>query len=215
MIPDRLMMELPGLKEQDYRLLSSEALTYAVHDAPKLTGNLGRALESIYGDDFFGIRWDQDYVWYQEAGINPFTMKNLAGKTIPMWLDDPDGQVKADNPKAEQRTIEGRVQTLIFRRAAQFGERKTVERDGQMVSVPRSYPGAPGRIAPSPRSGLNRGRLGGGRDEAGRIQAGNVGVRWRHPGLSKRGFIRGALEQACRTHGLPVGRVRDQFGSWR
>lgn len=215
MIPDRLLMDVPGLKPEDYELLAEEASGYAANDAPRLTGDLSRDLEPVWGDAYFGIHWTMDRVWYQEAGINPFTMKSLAGKTIPMWIDDPDGEVKSENPNAEQRTIEGRTQTLIFRRAANFGETKQVKRGGVTRDVPRSYPGAPGRIQPTTRSGPNKGRFGGGRGEDGRIQPGNIGVRWRHPGLSRRGFIRNALEETCRNHGLPVGRVRDQYGSWR
>jgi hypothetical protein len=122
-------------------------------------------------------------------------MKSLAGKTIPMWIDDPDGEVaKEEGPKAKTRvTADGRRQTLIFRHAAPIGSRKMVFKRGQWVSVPRSYPGAPGRIN--------------NRSSNGRIAAGNVGVRWRHPGIESRHYLNRSIEEVAFRYGIFPDRV--------
>jgi hypothetical protein len=135
-------------------------------------------------------------------------MHRLAGKVIPMWINDPSGKEQQANPKARTRlTQDGRRQVLIFRRAANPGQRKMVTRrvgsNEVQVSVPMSFPGAPGRIArrepAAPDTPL--GRLGG------QVARGNVGVRWRHPGTFARFFLREGLLQAAYTHGLEPGAI--------
>lgn len=221
MTVNRVYMRVPTkYATTDLERVAKIAVKQAQHDAPKLTGASATRLEPVWGSGYFGIKFHDPYVWYQEQGIKPFVMKSLAGKVIPMWVDDRDGKLKRNNPKIKQRvTKDGRKQVLIFRKAARKGQRKLVttrshhkvwrteEYPGAKVprgntrSVPRSYPGAPGRInkrtpsAPLSRSG------------AGRIAGGNVGVRWRHPGLAPKNFLHHAVVTAARVNGLPVTRV--------
>ncbi len=210
--PDRLIMYVSGLDESDAEAIAQDAIYVCREMAPKLSGKSSRNFIPVWGDGFFGVKWLDDYVWFQENGINPFTMRSLAGKTIPMWVNDPAGEEARKNPKAEKRvTADGRQQILIFRKAAPIGSRKIIMREGNPVDVPRSYPGAPGRI--------NRrhdvGTLIAGARVGGRIAQYNVGVRWRHPGLSRRGFIRRGIEHTAQYHGLPVGPIRDNLGRFR
>lgn len=154
-----------------------------------------------------GMGSHNSYVWFQENGIKAFTMNNLQGKTIPMWIDDPTGQERGKNPKAKTRTTaSGKTQVLIFRKAAVKGQRKTVTRRGpggvtRQVDVPMSYPGAPGRIGvrEASKPHTTPGKV------AGAIARGNSGVRWRHPGLSPRFFLNNALTMAAQNAGiLPI-----------
>jgi hypothetical protein len=207
-LPDRIVMEVPGLPAEDASDLAVLAVAFAYQNAPKSSGRSARRLTAVYGVGFFGIHWLDDYVWYQEQGTRAHTMRSLAGKTIPMWVDDPDGKVRRENPKAEVRDAGGgRMQVRIFRRAAKMGQRKQVRRLQrgvmQTVDVPASYPGAPGRIALRRAGGVDTvpGTRGG------QIHPGNVGVRWRHPGLAPRGFIDHALRLAAREGGVAVGPI--------
>lgn len=210
-IPDRLVMHISGLSEGDAEFLAGEAAAVCAKLAPKLTGNSAKNLVGVWAEGYFGVKWFDSYVWFQENGISPFTMRNLAGKTIPMWVNDPTGEESRKNPKAKTRTLSGRKQILIFRKAAPIGSRKIVMRQGNAVDVPRSYPGAPGRISRRHAAG----EVYGGARIGGRIAQGNVGVRWRHPGLSRRGFIRRGLEVTAVYHGFPSGTVRDNLGRIR
>ena len=164
---------------------NEEMAQYAVAQCkgmlPKISGALSMTLRPIFGESYFGIFFPDKKMWYLERGTNPFTMNSLAGKLIPMWVDDEDGdEAKQIGPKAKTRiTVDGRRQTLIFRRAAKKGQRKMVMRKGVMRSVPMSYPGAPGRIS-------NRGGNG-------RIGSPNGGVRWRHPGITSRGYLNDSM----------------------
>lgn len=171
------------------------AVGMARYRAPKLTGMGAKNLTPLWGNGYFGIHFEE-HMWYQNTGVRPQTMRWVAGKTIPMWIDDPTGVERRKYPKAKTRTTEsGRVQVLIFRRAAMPGQRKTKTetRGGVTVtrSVPMSYPGAPGRIsvreAPAPFT--TPGRIGG------RIASPNVGVRWYFPGLAPRNFLEDSLIQ--------------------
>jgi hypothetical protein len=200
-------MTVEGLDPADARRCANQALKIARLNAPKMSGDGAKRMSPVYGRGFFGVKFQDSYMWFQENGIKAFTMNNLAGKTIPMWVDDRDGSIRAKNPKVKTRvTASGKQQVLIFRKAAMQGERKKVERKGprgttRLVDVPKSYPGAPGRIgtreAASPRTTV--GKVGG------QIARGNVGVRWRHPGLSPRFFINNALTVAAQQNGiLPI-----------
>lgn len=173
-----------------------------------MTGDGAKRMSPVYGVGFFGVKFQDPYMWFQENGIRAFTMSSLQGKTIPMWVDDISGAIRAKNPKVKTRvTASGKQQVLIFRKAAMQGERKTVTRKArrgggmETVSVPRSYPGAPGRIGAreSARPNTTQGRV------AGAVARGNSGVRWRHPGLSPRFFINNALTIAAQNNAiLPI-----------
>jgi hypothetical protein len=204
LIPEQMMTVLPDrmiviMRDADDPLvmetLANESVEQAKKIMPKITGALAHSLSPVHGNNFFGIYFPDKRAWYLEQGTNPFTMKSLAGKTIPMWIDDPDGEVaKEEGPKAKTRvTADGRRQTLIFRHAAPIGSRKMVFKRGQWVSVPRSYPGAPGRIN--------------NRSSNGRIAAGNVGVRWRHPGIESRHYLNRSIEEVAFRYGIFPDRV--------
>jgi hypothetical protein len=217
--PDRIIMIVPGLSGTKARSVAQSAVREARRKMPKMSGASAARLQPLYGKGYFGIWWADSYVWFQDHGIQPFTMKSLAGKTIPMWVDDPTGQERAKNPKAKTRvTMSGKTQVLIFRRAANIGQRITkYKRDpktGQRIIVsdkPASYPGAPGRIgvretgSPFTRSGK----------VAGQIAKGNVGVRWRHPGIAPRLFLNNAVTLAAQWYGILPVRVYLADKSWR
>jgi hypothetical protein len=201
-------MVIDGLSLNHSKWMAATAVIHALNHAPKLTGVSASRIVPLYGREHFGIRWQDDRVWFQNAGVNPFVMRSLAGKTIPMWIDDPSGTERQKNPKAKVRVTEsGKTQVLIFRRAAQMGARKTVNRRTggivQQISVPQSYPGAPGRInireAGQPYTTEGR--------QGGRIARGNVGLRWYFPGLTPRNFIQNSLIQACNLEGITPGPI--------
>lgn len=172
--------------------LATRAAQVARLRVPRVTGAGAGSLRPYWGEGFFGVRWSAPYLWYPEAGTRPRTMRSLAGKTVPMWVGDEDGALRRADPKIRTRTTEdGRRQVLIFRRAAQVGQRKTVRRRvaGRQVttSVPASYPGAPGRI---------------GQRQAGRVATGNVGVRWRYPGTAAAWHVKSAIVEVAAAAGL-------------
>ncbi len=198
--PDTAYAIVPGLPEPAAHRLAVWARNSAAARAPKLSGVSSSRLRPFWGAGFFGIRWSDPRVWYQESGTKGRVMRELAGKTIPMWLDDPTGELRRENPKAKTRVAaDGRRQVLIFRRAAKIGQRKFVRRrvrgTDRAVDVPASYPGAPGRIGARGPGG----RMAGGR--------GTGGVRWRHPGLRPKGFIHQAISDAARLARLGSPRV--------
>jgi len=198
--PDRLYVLIDGLPEHQAWDLSQQAVRIAQNLAPKLTGHSSQNLRTYFGAGFYGIRWLDPWTWYQEAGTKPRVMTNLAGKTIPMWIDDPTGKERSKSPSAKVRvTASGKTQVLIFRRAAKVGDRKTVKRKVrgtfQMVDVPSSYPGAPGRITrrqvvkyPGPSSG--------------KIAVRNVGVRWFNPGITPKHFLHHAILTVAAVSGF-------------
>jgi hypothetical protein len=198
--PDRILMLIDGADIQMTEEMARTAVSYAQSSMPKISGHLSASLKPAFGENYWGIYFPDKRAWYLEKGTNPFTMNSLAGKIIPMWVDDPDGSVaKDEGRKAQTRiTVDGRHQTKIFRRAARKGQRKMVEKNGRLISVPMSYPGAAGRI--SSRGGQ------------GRISSGNVGVRWRHPGIGGRDYLNNAMFDASIAHGVdpePVFLVDD------
>lgn len=216
--PDRLIIYMPGLRPSLARKVANDAVRLARQRMPKLSGRGARTLQPLYGKDFYGIFFGLPYLFFQENGIRPFTMTALQGKVIPMWIDDPTGQERIKNPKAKVRvTASGKTQVLIFRKAAMKGQTTTKKRKnpvtGQMetVYVPASYPGAAGRIGKrEAKAPLTRqGKVGG------RIAAGNVGVRWRHPGLSPRLFMNSSLTLASGVHGLVPTRIYACDRGWR
>jgi hypothetical protein len=208
-IPTRLFMRVADLSAGEAAGVAQYAVTQARQLAPRVTGESSGRFTPLAGDGYFGIAWADHHVWYVEMGIRPFTMNNLAGKTIPMWITDHTGVERQRNPRARTRTThDGRVQVLIFRKAARHGERKTVRRETsggrvEEVDVPRSYPGAPGRISrrEGPAPFTDEGKV------AGQIAKGNIGVRWRHSGTWGRFFLREGLIRAAEDHGLEVGSI--------
>lgn len=216
--PDRLIVVVAGMRPAQARRIALDAVRLARRSAPKLSGQSARKMQPLYGKGYYGIFFGGTPLWFQENGIRPFTMNNLAGKVIPMWIDDPTGVERAKNPKLKtRRTASGKTQVLIFRRAAQKGQRKTVKRRNKVTgqiettTVPMSYPGAPGRIGvrEAGRPFTRAGRLGG------QIARGNVGVRWRHPGLTPRKFMNNALTIASGMHGVVPTRVYVADSKWR
>jgi hypothetical protein len=207
-VPTRIYMRVRDLPAADARYLAETAVEMAKLMAPKATGESASKFSPIWGEGYFGIAFSDAHVWYQEMGIRPFTMNNLAGKTIPMWVDDPDGKLRSENPRAEVKQLPGgRVQVLIFRKVAQKGARRKVVRNvrgiEQYVDVPASYPGAPGRIASreAAQPWTTEGRVGGA------IARRNVGVRWRHPGMFGKYFLREGLRRSAIHHGITPGTV--------
>jgi hypothetical protein len=195
------------------RLLASDAAKEARLLAPKLSGASAARIVPISGEGWYGLRWASSYLWFQNQGIRPFTNKALAGKMIPMWIDDPTGSESKKNPKAKTRiTRSGKKQVLIFRRAAPIGATKTAMRgkgvNRRAVTVPASYPGAPGRIgrreAGTPWTTPGR--------RGGSIAKGNVGTRWRHPGLGPRFFLQQGIEQAAIRRSVDIGDILDPQG---
>lgn len=216
--PDRMIMLVPGLSANRARSAALAALREARRKMPKLTGQSGSKMQPLYGKGFFGVFFGSPVVWFQENGIRPFTMYSLAGKTIPMWVDDPTGTERQKNPKAKVRTtMSGKTQVLIFRRVAAIGQTKTATRRSRVtgaverVQVPASYPGAPGRIGrreaarPLTRAGAS----------GGQIASGNIGVRWRHPGLPPRKFLNNAITLAAQWQGILPIRVYVADRNWR
>jgi hypothetical protein len=214
--PDRLIMIVPRLSPNRARRCANDALREARKLMPKMSGRAASRMFPLYARGYFGIGWQDNYVWFQEHGIGAFTMNRLAGKTIPMWVDDPYGTERESNPRAQTRvTLSGKVQVLIFRKAANIGDTKTVRTKvaGQWVkrTVPASYPGAPGRIgkreAGRPQTTTGR--------RPGAIAPGNVGVRWRHPGLAPRLFLNHAITSAAQQNGILPIRIYIADRGWR
>ena len=176
------------------RRMAQRAVAIARGGVGKVNGKGARNLQPIWGPNWYGIQFPDDYMWFQEAGTKPFTMRNLAGKTIPMWVEDKDGKERQKNPKIKtRRTKDGRTQVLIFRRAGHIGAKKSVRHPKKgWRSVPASYPGAPGRISVrhARKPYTTSGKV------AGAIHARNVGVRWRHPGLRGRHFLFHGVQRA-------------------
>lgn len=220
--PDRMIMLVQGLRGRRARGLANNAARLARQIMPKLTGQAASRLFPLYGDGYFGIGFQNSYVWFQEQGIRPFTMYHLAGKTIPMWVDDPAGELLAKNPRAQTRvTMSGKPQILIFRRAPQLGQRRTVRHvskvSGEVTeySVPMSYPGAPGHIgSPLGRREAGRPWTTPGRTP-GAIAQGNIGVRWRHPGLAPRKFLNRSMTIAAQQAGIIPVRIYAADRYWR
>lgn len=216
--PDRIIMLVPKMTPGRARTCALAAVQECRRKMPKMSGASAARLQPLYGKGYFGIRWADSYVFFQDHGIRPFTMRNLAGKTIPMWIDDPTGQERAKNPRARVRTtMSGKTQVLIFRRAANMGQRVTKygrDSQGNRVVVsdkPASYPGAPGRIANREAASPNTrtGKLGG------QVARGNVGVRWRHPGIAPRLFLNNAVTLAAQWNGILPTRVYLADATWR
>lgn len=190
--PDRLIMRVEGLSGSRARNLANAAVREARRVMPKLSGASASRLFPLYGAGYFGLGWQDSYVWFQEQGIRPFTMFALKGRTVPMWVDDPTGTEREKNPKASTRvTLSGKVQVLIFRKATD--------------------PGAPGRISrrETGRPFTSQGKV------AGAIAKGNVGVRWRHPGLAPRKFLNHAVSLAAQQGGINPERIYAADRSWR
>lgn len=204
-IPDRMVMRAEGFSEQDTRYLAIDAAYTARMTMPRVSGATASHLVPIYQQGWFGVYFPDSWTWFMEQGSGPRTMRSLAGKTVPMWVYDEDGQLRAKNKKIRVRTTQdGRTQVLIFRKAAPIGQRKQVRRrnkaTGEMETVwtVASYPGAPGRI--NRRSSGQ----GWGNGEPGQIGRGNTGVRWRHPGLRALQFLNAAIAGVAFRSSVPL-----------
>jgi hypothetical protein len=199
--PDSMIMVVPEVDRDEAGYLAQDALYRARQRMPRVTGMTASRLSPISGSGFFGLSFPRE-AWFMERGTQPFTMRSLAGKTIPMWITDTDGSLRRKSPKAKvRRTEDGRTQVLIFRKAAPIGARKrVVSKYGNPYMAPAAYPGAPGRInrrqpgAPFTPTGA----------QGGAIAAGNTGVRWRHPGVRSMQFLNNALAEAAFDAGLIV-----------
>lgn len=211
--PKALFVKAPGMPAAETAQLSIISARIARRICPKISGRAAEGIKPFSGHGYYGVKWDVPYIWYQNQGTSPFTMLSLAGKTIPMWIDDPTGSVKRENPKADTRiTVNGRRQVKIFRKAAKIGARKKVaNRDSQgrlmgWRDVPQSYPGAPGRI--NRRS-----------DDTGQISKllprPHVGVRWRHPGIVPREFLQHSLQTVGAHAGISDLTVFASYGRAR
>jgi hypothetical protein len=207
---------LPKLRHENrYMRAIRERKVVAVRDVGERTVMLLETSQHTYMSE--GMASHNSYVWFQEQGIRPFTMFALAGKTIPMWVNDPTGTERQKNPRAQVRTtLSGQIQVLIFRRAAMPGETRRVRRkiaNGtyQEYTVTASYPGAPGRIGKreTGQPDTTPGRRGGA------IAKGNVGVRWRHPGLAPRQFLNHAMTLAAEQGGVVPTRIYAADRGWR
>ncbi len=214
-IPDRLYMLAPERTRSECHKMAMAAVALCVKDAPRLSGRATAGIKPYYGLAFFGVKWDRPYLWYQESGTAPHTMRNLAGKTIPMWIDDWTGDLARKNPKAKTRiTANGRRQILIFRKVGKIGAKKRVadrDSEGRIVrwrSVNQSFPGAPGRVSNrqwSPPDGTT-GRI------SLLISRPHVGVKWRHPGLVPREFMKNSIATVGAENGLTVRDVYAVYG---
>jgi hypothetical protein len=200
------MIMFADVEYQDAQYLAFDAVARARQTMPRVTGAHARRVRPIYDRGHFGVYWPDKADWFMEHGSKPRTMKNLQGKTIPMWVADPDGSIRQKNPKTKVRTTEdGRLQVLIFRRAAKIGQRKTVRKRNKVTgametsTTPASYPGAPGRIARRTPGGFG--------PSGGQIARGNVGVRWYNPGIRAMGFFNSALAETAFEAGLEIGTV--------
>lgn len=202
--PESMIMVFRELAEDDAEQLARDALYRCRQRMPRVTGLTASRLAPIWGRRWFGIAFPKE-AWYMESGTKPFTMRALAGKTIPMWITDVDGSLRRDNPKAKVRSTEdGRTQVLIFRKAAKIGARKLVRgKFGTPYMAPAAYPGAPGRINRR-QPGMPWTPLGA---RGGAVAAGNTGVRWRHPGVRAMQNINSALAEATFDAGLIIETV--------
>jgi hypothetical protein len=204
--------------------MAYDALVMAHRLMPKLTKASYAGLQPTWGPNYIGLTWRQDYVWYQERGIRSFPMKSLAGKTIPMWISDPNGEMRRKNPKAKTRvTAAGVTQVLIFRKAAHIGQNKSPngrwkkDRGPQFhPTSPAHEPGQPGRIERRKTRLTNqhipgRGKLGPvGRPvykSTGQIAKGNVNKWWVHPGLTPRYFMNTSLTRTCNSNQVRIMRM--------
>jgi hypothetical protein len=180
--------------------LAARAVAAAQEVMPKVTGHLAGTLRPIFGSNFFGIYFPDRRIWFLEQGTRAHTMHSLAGKTVPMWIDDPSGSVRRENPKAKVRTtVDGRTQVQLFRRVGtksgyRAWQSKVIRMTRSGVRVARyKYPGAAGRIArrEAAKPLTSAGRTGG------RIARGNVGVAWRNPGIQGRQMLNFAMTIAA------------------
>src|SRR5580658_6984428 len=112
--PDRMIMIVPEAPQSLCEALANRAVLHAQYLAPKLSGRAADSIYPIVERSGFGVGWTVPWLWYQDQGVRPYLQRSLAGKTIPMWIDDPSGSVARDNPKAEKRTTaSGKPQVLI------------------------------------------------------------------------------------------------------
>lgn len=198
--PDGWVVVVPDLPVEVAFRASVQAQALVKEMAPKVSGRGAASLRPAHGEGWFGLYFPPatSYMMLVNEGTKPRIMTSLAGKTIPMWINDPDGSMAADIRPQDQAsrvriTEDGRRQVKIFRKAAPIGSTKlAVRRDGSLTRVPRAYPGAIKRGAD--------GRL------AGRY--------WRHPGTTGRQFAQDALVLTADQMGLePTDLYKSKIGA--
>jgi hypothetical protein len=208
-IPECMYAKVKGLDAARAHQLAVLAVQQARTVAPKgylAVGEKGMAsrLVPYSGHGYYGIRWVDQYAWFQEHGASPFTMSSLEGKTIPMWIKDQTGSERIRNPKAETRVRpDGVTEVLIFRKVAKKGARKMTTKGGKTKNVPASFAGAPGRIGlrEARHPFTSPGKAGGA------IAPTNVGVRWRNPGLNGLHFMQHGITTAGLGQGIVISTI--------
>ncbi len=83
-MPNRLYVLAPGYTRGQCQTLATQSVVLIQSLTPKLSGRGAAGIKPYFGEGYFGVRWDRPYLWHLEAGTNPFTMKNLAGKAQPL-----------------------------------------------------------------------------------------------------------------------------------
>lgn len=83
-IPNRLYCRAPGLTRAQTRAMALHASEVARTMSPRLSGTAANGIQPYWGEGYFGVKWSRSYLWHQEAGTKPFTMRSLAGKAQPL-----------------------------------------------------------------------------------------------------------------------------------
>ncbi len=217
--PDRAFMVVDELPRANAYLLALEAVEEARKKMPKLSGRAADRLEPIYADNIFGILWQDSYVWYQDHGIRPFTMNNLQGKTIPMWINDPSGQLRQKNPKAKTRvTKDGRQQTLIFRKAPkQGGGTQRYSRNSKTGALELNTDkkgSSPTKAGRAKKDNLAGSLSEEGRKSGGKNGSGSSGMGWRYPGIAPKLFINNSITVTAQKNGILPVRIYVTDATW-
>ena len=214
--PDRAFMVVDELPRANAYLLAVEAVEEARKKMPKLSGRAADRLEPIYADNIFGILWQDSYVWYQDHGIRPFTMNNLQGKVIPMWINDPAGSLRMKNPKAKTRTTaDGRVQTLIFRKAPKGTQRyRRNPKTGALELNIDKKGSSQTKSGRAKKDNLSGSLYDEGRKNGGKNGSGNSGMGWRYPGIAPKLFINNSITVTAQKNGILPVRVYVTDATW-
>jgi hypothetical protein len=90
--PDRAVMVIDDLDERTAMYLAWEAVMQARQSVPRVTGRTALRLQPMWGDEYFGIWFPDNYVWFMERGTKAFTMRSIAeasfGRKIPKSRHD-------------------------------------------------------------------------------------------------------------------------------
>jgi hypothetical protein len=164
-------------------------------------------------------KMQDSYVWYQDHGIRPFTMNNLQGKTIPMWINDPSGQLRQKNPKAKTRvTKDGRQQTLIFRKAPkQGGGTQRYSRNSKTGALELNTDkkgSSPTKAGRAKKDNLAGSLSEEGRKSGGKNGSGSSGMGWRYPGIAPKLFINNSITVTAQKNGILPVRIYVTDATW-